>query len=184
MKIGYKRVSTLDQKVDRQLEGYNLDKVFVEYASGKNTKDRPVFNEMLEYVREGDTLYVHSMDRFARSLKDLVDNIDYLTKVKKVSIVFTSQNMTIDLQNEPLTMLQLHMMAAFYQFELAIIKERAKEGIAIAKAKGKYKGRTPLKPEIIQKIKELLEAGVKQSRIALDLKISKASIIRYKKNFN
>lgn len=181
MKIGYKRVSTIDQNVDRQLEGLELDKVFVEYASAKNTKDRPVFKDMIDFIRENDTLYVHSMDRFARSVKDLIDNIHYITKIKKASIVFTSQNMTLNVNDEPMVMLQLHMLAAFYQFELAIIRERAKEGIAIAKAKGKYKGRVPINQEKIDRLYEMVDMGVKQSRILEELQISKATLMKYKK---
>lgn len=181
MKIGYKRVSTFEQNVDRQLEGLELDKVFVEHFSGKTAKDRVVFQQMLEFIREGDTLYVHSMDRFARNVKDLVDNIHYITKIKGASIVFTSQNMKLDVYDQPMVTLQLHMMAAFYEFELAIIKQRSKEGIAIAKAKGKYKGRAPISQEKIDRMYKMVDMGIKQSRILEELKISKATLMKYKK---
>jgi len=181
MKIGYKRVSTIEQNPDRQLEGLELDKVFIECFSGKTAKDRPIFQQMLEFIREGDTLYVHSMDRFARSTKDLINNIEYITKVKKASIVFTSQNIKLSMDEQPLVMLQLHMMAAFYEFELAVIRERSKEGIALAKLKGKYKGRLPIKQEKVDKIYKMIDMGISKAKIARELKISRITCIRYQK---
>lgn len=95
-KVGYVRVSSVDQNIERQLEGIEVDRVFVDKASGKNTV-RPKFQEMLSYVREGDMIVVHSMDRFARSLKDLVTEVDQLVK-RGVAIQFVKENITFTAQ--------------------------------------------------------------------------------------
>ena len=92
-KVGYVRVSSVDQNIGRQLEGIEVDRVFIDKASGKNTA-RPKFQEMLSYVREGDMIVVHSMDRFARSLKDLVTEVDQLVK-RGVAIQFVKENILL-----------------------------------------------------------------------------------------
>ncbi len=145
-KVGYVRVSSVEQNTGRQLEGIEVDRIFVDRASGKNT-DRPKFQEMLNYVREGDQVIVHSMDRFARSLKDLVTEVDKLVK-RGISIQFVKENITFTAQSTPMDNLMLQLMGAFAQFEREIILERQKEGIKLASAQGKYKGRVhKLKPE-------------------------------------
>ena len=131
-KVGYVRVSSVEQNTGRQLEGIEVDRIFVDRASGKNT-DRPKFQEMLNYVREGDRVIVHSMDRFARSLKDLVTEVDQLVK-RGVAIQFVKENITFTAQATPMDNLMLQLMGAFAQFEREIILERQKEGIKIAAA--------------------------------------------------
>lgn len=123
----------------RQLEGIKLDKCFTDRLSGKNIK-RPEFLAMLDYVREGDTILVHSMDRFARSLKDLVNTVDNLVQ-RGIAIRFVKENITFTAQATPMDNLMLQLMGAFAQFEREIILERQKEGIKLASAQGKYKGR-------------------------------------------
>lgn len=138
-KVGYVRVSSVEQNTGRQLEGIEVDRIFVDRASGKNT-DRPKFQEMLNYVREGDRVIVHSMDRFARSLKDLVTEVDKLVK-RGIAIQFVKENITFTAQSTPMDNLMLQLMGAFAQFEREIILERQKEGIKLASSQGKYKGR-------------------------------------------
>ena len=136
--IAYVRVSTIEQNEARQLEGlkqYNIDKWFTEKVSGKNT-NRPELNNMLDYVREGDTVYVHDFSRLARSTKDLLDIVDQL-QIKGVHLVSNKENVDTSTATGKL---MLTMIGAIAEFERQNMLERQKEGIAIAKAEGKYKG--------------------------------------------
>lgn len=138
-KVAYKRVSTLDQNTERQLEGMNFDKVFEDKVSGKDT-NRPQLKAMLDYVRAGDTLYVHSLDRLGRNTKDLIGIMDEL-KNSGVTVVFDKNKMTFDPDtSNAMNNLMFTMLSAFSQFERDLMLERQREGIAIAKAKGVYKG--------------------------------------------
>lgn len=147
MNIGYVRVSTVDQNEERQIEGlqkFKIDKFFTEKISGKDT-NRPELQNMLEFVREGDTVYVHDFSRLARSTKDLLDIVDRLNQ-KKVHLVSNKEN--ID-SSTPQGKLMLTMIGAIYEFERVNMLERQKEGIAIKKEQDKllppekrtYKGR-------------------------------------------
>jgi DNA invertase Pin-like site-specific DNA recombinase len=138
-RVGYRRVSTVDQNLGRQLDGVPVDKTFEDKVSGKNT-DRAQLKACLGFVREGDTLVIHSMDRLARNLMDLQQIVSELTS-KGVSVQFMKEGLTFTGNDDAFSTLQLQMMGAFAQFERALILERQKEGIAIAKAEGKYKGR-------------------------------------------
>lgn len=138
-RVGYIRVSTLDQNTERQLEGLDLDKVFRDKASGKDTK-RPQLEAALDYLREGDTLVVHSMDRLARNLDDLRRLVRELTE-RGVTVQFTKESLTFTGEDSPMATLLLSVMGAFAEFERALIRERQREGIAIAKTKGVYRGR-------------------------------------------
>jgi DNA invertase Pin-like site-specific DNA recombinase len=140
--IGYVRVSTVDQHTDRQLEGIDTDKVFTDHASGKDT-DRPQLAAALEYLRDGDTLVVHSMDRLARSLPDLRRLVDELVG-RGVAVRFVTEGLTFsDDTADPCAVLMLSVMGAVAEFERSMLLERQREGIAVAKAKGVYKGRQP-----------------------------------------
>ena len=144
MNIGYIRVSTIEQNPDRQysdLKKYKIDKFFEEHASGKNT-ERPVLNEMLNFIREGDTLFIESFSRLARNTADLLNIIETL-KNKNVKII--SQKENLDTGSPPGKMM-ITMIGAIATFERELILERQKEGIAIAKAAGKYKGRKKILP--------------------------------------
>ena len=145
MKVAYIRVSTEEQHEARQMEamkGFGIDKYFIEKKSGKNA-DRPQLQAMLEFVREGDTVYIHSLDRLARSTQDLLNIVEQL-QAKGVEL--HSDKEAID-SNTPTGKLMLTMIAAINQFERENLLERQREGIAIAKEQGKYKGRKQLKPE-------------------------------------
>ena len=146
MKVAYIRVSTVEQNEARQMEamkGFGIDKYFIEKKSGKNTTDRPQLQAMLDFVREGDTVYIHSLDRLARSTQDLLNIVEQL-QAKGVEL--HSDKEAID-SNTPTGKLMLTMIAAINQFERENLLERQREGIAIAKEKGKYKGRKQVKPE-------------------------------------
>ena len=139
MRIGYIRVSTVEQNEGRQIEGlkkYNLEKVFTEKASAKDT-NREQFKLMMEFAREGDTIYIHSFDRLARSTKDLLDIVEML-QAKGVHLVSNKENIDT---STPTGKLMLTMIGAINEFERANMLERQREGIAIAKSEGKFKGR-------------------------------------------
>ena len=179
-KIGYVRVSSVEQNTGRQLEGIEVDRLFIDKASGKNT-DRPKFQEMLNYVREGDMVIVHSMDRFARSLKDLVEEVDKLVK-RGIAIQFMKEKITFTAQATPMDNLMLQLMGAFAQFEREIILERQKEGIKLAVAQGKYKGRVhKLKPDQADALRQAWAEGKYSSKAALGkaFGISRQAVYRY-----
>lgn len=138
-RVGYKRFSSIDQNPERQLEGVTVDRTFTDKVSGKNT-DRPQLQEMLAYIREGDTVVVHSLDRLARNLVDLHHIVKTITD-KKAAVTFVSENLTFTGDDSPLSVLLLQVLGAFAQFQRMIIREAQREGIAIAKRKGVYKGR-------------------------------------------
>lgn len=150
MKIAYVRVSSIDQNEARQveaLEKYGIERWYTEKISGKDA-NRPKLLEMLEYVREGDTIHIHDLSRLARSTADLLVIVDLLTK-KGVHLVSNKEN--ID-SSTPTGKLMLTMIGAINEFERTNILERTREGIAIAKRKGVYKGRKPIysfKPEFV-----------------------------------
>ncbi|OBX76248.1 hypothetical protein A9308_08925 [Moraxella atlantae] len=154
--VGYIRVSSIDQNIERQLDGLNLDKVFIDKMTG-STKDRPELQHMIEYVRQGDTVYVHSLDRLARNFDNLLDIIKQLNK-KGVIFKSLKENLTLDgLNNNPMDILILHIFGAIAEFNRSLIREAQREGIAKAKKRGVYKGRkSVLTPERIAIIEELL----------------------------
>ena len=141
-KIGYIRVSTEHQETARQealMKQYQVERVFAEKMSGKNA-DRPELKAMLEYVREGDTLYIESISRLGRSTRDLLNIVDVLQK-KGVTLVSSKENIDT---NSPQGRFVLSIFAALSELEREQTLQRQREGIAIAKAQGKYKGRQPL----------------------------------------
>ena len=177
-KIGYVRVSSVDQNPERQLEGMDLDKKFTDKASGKNT-NRPQLEAMIDYARDGDVVFVHSMDRLARNLDDLRRVVFKLTD-KHVKIQFVKENISFTGEDSAMSKLLLSMMGAFAEFERSIIRERQLEGIAIAKKKGVYTGRKPcLSEDKIEELNRLIEDREKKSEIARKLKISRETLYRY-----
>jgi DNA invertase Pin-like site-specific DNA recombinase len=177
-KIGYIRVSSLDQNFERQLEGVKLDKCFIEKASGKDIA-RPQLEAMLNYARDGDVIIIHSMDRLARNLDDLRKLVKQLTS-QKVKIKFIKENLIFTGEDGAMSNLLLSVMGAFAEFERSLIRERQREGIAIAKKKGLYKGRKPsLSKEQIEELKIRVQNGDRKSDIAKDLKISRETLYQY-----
>ena len=174
MRVGYTRVSTVEQNTDRQ-DLQDVERLFEDKATGGNT-DRPALQKMLAFVREGDHIVIWSIDRLARSLSDLQGLIDSIN-AKGVAVKFVSERLTFSAaQDDPFARLQLHMMGAFAEFERSIIKKRQKEGIAKAKTKGKYKGRKPSIDR--QSVMDLVDEGVPIASIAKRMGVSRPSVYR------
>jgi len=177
-RIGYIRVSTLDQNPDRQLEGVQVSKVFIDKASGKDTQ-RPQLEALLSYVREGDTLVVHSMDRLARNLDDLRRMVHHLTG-RGVRIEFVKESMAFTGEDSPMANLLLSVMGAFAEFERALIRERQLEGISLAKLRGVYRGRKKaLSDSRLEELRRRVEAREPKAALAREFGISRATLYEY-----
>lgn len=177
-RIGYVRVSSVDQNELRQLDGVQLDKKFTDKASGKDTK-RPQLHAALEYLRDGDVLVIHSMDRLARNLDDLRRIVNELTG-RGVVVEFVKEQLVFTSEDNAMSKLLLSVMGAFAEFERALIKERQREGIAIAKQKGVYKGRKPsLTPEQVKTLKSRVKAGETRASLAREYGISRETVYQY-----
>lgn len=178
--IGYVRVSSVDQNEARQLEGIEVDRVFLDKASGR-TVERPQLIEALKYAREGDTLVVHSMDRLARNVEDMLRLVRELNG-KGVTVRFVKENMTFSADHaDPRASLMFAMLAAFSQFERDLIRERQKEGVALAKKRGVYTGRKPIlnKQQAEQLRAEVAKPGSNKSQIARDFGIRRETLYHY-----
>jgi DNA invertase Pin-like site-specific DNA recombinase len=176
--VGYTRVSSVDQNDARQLDGVKVDKTYTDKASGKDTK-RPQLQAALDHLREGDTLIVHSMDRLARNLDDLRKLVLDLTK-KGVKVQFIKENLTFTGEDSPMANLLLSMLGAVAQFERELIKERQREGIAIAKKEGVYKGRKhSLSAERAADLRKRAKAGEAKAGLAREFGISRAALYVY-----
>jgi DNA invertase Pin-like site-specific DNA recombinase len=176
--VGYVRVSSEGQNTARQLDGVQTDKVFEEKLSGKNM-DRPQLEAMLAYVREGDEVVVHSMDRLARNLDDLRRMVQALTK-RGVRVTFVKEAMTFTGEDSHLSLLMLSMMGAFAEFERSLLLERQREGIAQAKARGAYKGRKPVLTQVqAVQLRTRVQAGEKKAELAREFGISRETLYRY-----
>lgn len=178
LRIGYVRVSSLDQNTERQLDGVELDRIFTDSASGKDTK-RPQLEELLGFIRDGDTLLVHSMDRLARNLDDLRSLVQRLTK-KGVRVEFLKEHLVFTGEDSPLANLMLSVMGAFAEFERALIGERQREGVALAKARGAYRGRRKaLSPEKAGELRRRAGAGELKTGLAREFGISRETLYQY-----
>ena len=179
-RIGYIRVSTVDQNPERQLSNIALDKKFIDYASGTTTF-RPQLLALIDYAREDDLVIIHSMDRLARNVKDLLDLIETFTK-KGVTVQFITENLIFNGQDSSLSKLLLTIIGAVAAFEHALIRERQLQGIEIAKKAGKYKG--PKKKLDTVKL-ALLESKMlsrdTKTKIAKELGISRNTLYKYLK---
>ena len=176
--VGYLRVSSLDQNEVRQLEGLTLNKTFIDKASGRDVK-RPQLEAMQSFVREGDTVFCHSMDRLARNLDDLRRIVLGLTG-RGVHIVFVKENLTFTGEDSPMSNLLLSVMGAFAQFERELVRERQREGIAIAKREGKYTGRKPsLSPTRAAELRRRVADGDSKAGLAREFGISRDTLYRY-----
>jgi len=179
-RIGYIRVSSFDQNPERQLEHVQVDKVFTDKASGKDTQ-RPELDTLLAFVREGDTVVVHSMDRLARNLDDLRQLVQKLTK-RGVRIEFFKENLTFTGEDSPMANLLLSVMGAFAEFERALIRERQREGIALARQRGAYRGRKKaMSPEQITELRQRISAGEQKSKLAREFGVSRETLYQYLK---
>ena len=177
-RIGSIRVSTLDQHVDRQLEGIEVDKTFIDTASGKDTK-RPQLELLMSFARTGDTVVVHSMDRLARNLDDLRRIVHTLTG-RGVRIEFVKEHLSFTGDDSPMAGLLLSVMGAFAEFERALIHERQREGIVLAKQRGAYKGRKKsLSQTAVAELRQRLTAGMSKAQVARELGISRQTLYQY-----
>ena len=175
MRIGYRRVSTIDQNLARQDLG-EVDKVFEEKLSGASAKDRPQLQAMIEFAREGDEVVIYSIDRMARDLRDCLSIVTTLNN-KGVTVTFVSERLTFTGgTDDPFAKLQLHLMSAFAEFERAIIRKRQAEGIHKAKQRGIYKGRPPTTD--VASIMAMHREGHGATHIARTLNISRATVYR------
>ncbi len=182
-RIGYVRVSTIDQNPDRQLEGVQLDKKFTDRASAKTT-NRPQLHLMMDFVREDDIVIVHSMDRMARNLRDLRSIVDNLVS-RKIEVQFMKENLSFTGNENPMSNLMLSLMGAFAEFEYAFMRERQAEGIKTAKAAGKFKGSKPkLNGLQVEQLRAELKTRKSKTKIAEDLGIARETMYRYIKKFD
>ncbi len=177
-RIGYIRVSSYDQNLERQLEGVPVDKVFEDKASGKDKK-RPGLDALTEFVREGDTVVVHSLDRLARNLSDLLYIVQGFV-LRGIAVEFVKENLKFTKDRNNFDDLMLSVLGAVVQFERAMIGERQREGIALAKKRGVYNGKVKkrkLSDDQISDIKVKLGQGVPKSRVAKEFGITRETLV-------
>ena len=182
-KVGYARVSSKDQNLERQTAALKKEKcfrIFDDTVSGSSTY-RPGLDGALNYVRPGDQLVVISMDRLARSLIDLHRLVDDLTS-RDVSVKFLKEGQTYSLNSTPIAKLMLGLLGSVAEFERSIIRERQAEGIARAKARGVYKGRTKaLTDEQLAQVREWVDSGIPKAEVARRLGIGRTTLYSYLK---
>lgn len=177
-RIGYVRVSTFEQNTQRQLDQVSVDRVFTDTASGKDV-NRPALEQLLAFVREGDTVVVHSMDRLARNLDDLRRLVQGLVK-RGVRIEFLKENLTYTGEDSPMATLMLSVMGSFAEFERSLLRERQREGIALAKKRGAYRGRKKsLTSEQIEELRAKVAVGMPKARAAREYGISRETLYTY-----
>lgn len=177
-RVGYTRVSTLEQNAMRQLDGIDVDRTFADHVSGKDLH-RPQLEAMLAFVRDGDTVLVHSMDRLARNLDDLRATVRRLTD-RGVRVQFIKEQLTFTGADTAMATLLLSVMGAFAEFERSLIKERQREGIALAKQRGAYRGRRKaLTPGQVQQLRADAASGRPKTALAREFGISRETVYQY-----
>jgi DNA invertase Pin-like site-specific DNA recombinase len=182
-RVGYVRVSSFDQNPERQLEDVEFDRVFSDKASGKDAK-RPQLEALMTFVRAGDTVVVHSMDRLARNLDDLRQIVQTLTR-RGIRIEYLKKHLTFTGEDSPMANLMLSVMGAFAEFERALIRERQREGIAIAKQRGAYRGRKrSLSDSEIADVRRRIERGETKAFVAREYDISRETLYQYLRTEN
>lgn len=183
MRIGYIRVSTAEQNIARQeslLSKYDVQKIFIDKTSGKDT-NRPEFKSMMSFIRNGDELVVESFSRLSRSLKDLLNIVDVLNS-NKIRLISVKEN--VDTKT-PQGKLMVSLFGALSQFERELILERQREGIEIAKAKGKYKGRQPIQVDdrFFEITKRWINSEITLRETLTDTKLSRSTFFRKCKQY-
>ena len=178
-RIGYRRVSSIVQSLERQLEGVQVDRTYEDKLSGKDV-NRPQLQAAMDYCRHGDTLVVHSLDRLGRNTEDLLRIVRELN-AKGVTVEFVKNAMTFRPDTkDPMASLMLSMLAAFATFERDLIRERQAEGIAIAKTKGVYKGGQPkLTPVQADELRQKAAEGTAKATLAKHYGISRQAVYAY-----
>lgn len=182
MKIAYVRVSTVEQNEARQIEAlekYGVEKWFTEKVSAKDT-NRPKLKEMFEFAREGDTIYIHDFSRLARSTKDLLEIVESF-KAKGIHLVSNKENIDT---STPTGKLMLTMIAAINEFERTNLLERQREGIAIAKRNGVYKGRKPKAiPNFEKYYGEYMMREINKVEFAMQIGVSRVTLDKLIKEY-
>jgi DNA invertase Pin-like site-specific DNA recombinase len=174
-RIGYIRVSSIDQNTVRQLDGIQVDKVYTDRASGKDT-NRPQLQAVLDYVRDGDVLVIHSMDRLARNITDLLHTVESLNQ-RGVVVEFVKEALTFTGDDSAISKLMLTIMGGVAEFERAMIRERQLEGIAKARQAGKYRGRqSTMTAAQVKVIRDRVDAGENKSALAREFRLSRQTI--------
>ena len=182
-RVGYVRFSSFDQNPERQLEDVEFDRVFSDKASGKDAK-RPQLEALMTFVRAGDTVVVHSMDRLARNLDDLRQIVQTLTR-RGIRIEFLKEHLAFTGEDSPMANLMLSVMGAFAEFERALIRERQREGIAIAKQRGAYRGRKrPLSDSEIADARRRVQRSETKAFVAREYGISRETLYQYLRTEN
>lgn len=173
--VGYIRVSAIDQRSDRQLDGVPLDRTFTDTASGMDVR-RPELEAMVGFVRDGDTVVVHSMDRLARNLDDLRSIVRKLT-AKGVQVHFVKEQLTFTGDDTAMANLLLSVMGACAEFERSLIRERQREGIELAKKRCAYRGRKrPLNDDQVAELRRQVEDGVPKAVLAREPGVSRETL--------
>jgi DNA invertase Pin-like site-specific DNA recombinase len=177
-RIGYVRVSSIDQNEARQVEAMadlHIDKMFIDKASGKNTQ-RPQLQAALDYLRDGDVLVVHSMDRLARNMRDLQNIVGELN-AKNIAVEFVKENLNFTGEDAPMSKLMLSILGGVAEFERSIIRERQREGIAVAKGKGAYRGRKcALSADQVAEIRTRAAAREAKTALAKEFNVSRETL--------
>lgn len=177
-RVGYVRVSTVEQNTARQLEGEQVDRTFTDRVSAKDVQ-RPERVELLKFVRDGDVVVVHSMDRLARNLDDLRRLVQGLT-ARGVRVQFVKEGLLFTGEDSPMATLMLSVMGAFAEFERALLRERQREGIAAARSRGAYRGRTrSLTTEQARQLVERAAAGETKAALARSFGVSRETVYKY-----
>lgn len=180
IRVGYVRVSTNDQTLEIQKNALNVDKFFEDVWSGKDC-DRPGFKALMEFLRDGDTLVVHRLDRLSRKLSDLLNTVNDLLN-KNIQIEFVHEKIFLGPSPSPMQILFLGILGAFAEFERNVIDERRAAGIAFARSKGVYKGRKPrFTQDMLRQMEEMKSKGAEIKLIAKYLGISRTSVYNYLK---
>lgn len=175
--VGYVRVSARDQNPQRQLEVLGeCHKIFTDKISGKSRAKRHALAELIGYIRDGDTVRIASMDRLGRDTRDLYNIVAEITD-KGAAVEFVNEKITVDKNGaSPLDSLMLGILAAFAEFERRRLRERQAEGIAIAKAKGKYVQQPALSDGDVEQVKTLMDLGYPKTEIARRFQVSRQTI--------
>ena len=182
-RVGYIRISTDSQHTDRQLVGIPLDKTFTDIATGSNTK-REQFQEMMRYLREGDTLFVHELDRIGRNMMEVMETVNILMK-RGVIIEFITERLRYTPNPTPIEELMFHISSSYSQFETKVRARRQAEGIAEAKKRGAYKGRKPAYTHDKKiEMKKKIDLGIPKARVAREYGISKVTMYKYLRHVN
>jgi DNA invertase Pin-like site-specific DNA recombinase len=181
-RVGYIRVSTWEQNPGRQLEGMELDKKFIDYASGKST-NRPELQKMLDYIREDDSVYVHSIDRLARNIKDLLDMVDHFID-NGIKVYFIQEGLQFTDKKCANERLILSIFGTIHEFFLKKRHDDQMEGIRKAQAEGKYRGKQKtIKGEKLTKLISLWNAGLTKGRICFEMSITRPTLDSYIKHY-